>query len=427
MAHRSSRCPTPPVALFVAAFAVGEALAGAGCSSAVPPAASPANPSAAPSSSPEVEAAGSGGADVPTDDSDRGAVAPADGEGEEQGEDGADVDGIGGGRSGGGHGLAGEGEGEGAGDAEPSAFAACFAAIGSATGVAPDYDQFRPVVGSHCAGTDHQDTTGIERVVFLGDSVTVGTPPTTADSTYRAQLAEMLAARFGLRAPSSLWQRFDVFEGTALVEHSGDFWSCARWGARNHDLLSDERQIEACFPPSERNKKTLVIMTMGGNDIAHFTKMGLEGAPLDHIAAYVDGAAADLEAAVRHLKDTTEFPAGNVVVFANPPEFTDGTGDVGSCPAASVGGYDGNWEDPVAQARLVVRLLEAYMRVAVETRSDIVFFLESFCGHGYRHDDPEAACYRGPDAERWFDLTCTHPNPVGHGELARLFFAVIDE
>ncbi|MEQ9323824.1 MAG: hypothetical protein RIF41_31965, partial [Polyangiaceae bacterium] len=41
----------------------------------------------------------------------------------------------------------------------------------------PDYDQFMPVVDSHCLGTDHQDITNVEHVVFLGDSVTVSTPP----------------------------------------------------------------------------------------------------------------------------------------------------------------------------------------------------------------------------------------------------------
>jgi len=321
------------------------------------------------------------------------------------------------------NGGADEGEGEG-GDA---GYVACFASIGSQTGVVPDIAQFAPRVGSHCAGTNHQDITGIERVVFLGDSVTVGTPPTIAAETYRARLAQQLASHFDLDAPSGLWERYDTFDGTALVAQSGDFWSCARWGARNHDLLTDDRQVDACFPADQRHKKTLVIMTVGGNDIAHFTKMGIEGAPLDEISAYVDGAAAELESAIRTLKDPTLFPAGNAVVFANPPEFTDGTGDVGSCPTASLGGYGNNWEDPIAQARLVVRLLETYVRVAVQTQSDLVFFLENFCGHGFRNDDPSAACYRGPDAERWFDLTCTHPNPAGHAELARLFFDVVQE
>ncbi|MBL8974770.1 MAG: hypothetical protein JNK56_29510, partial [Myxococcales bacterium] len=49
-----------------------------------------------------------------------------------------------------------------------------------------DYAQFDPIIGSHCKGTNHQDITDIERVVFLGDSVTVGTPPTQGKDFYRS-------------------------------------------------------------------------------------------------------------------------------------------------------------------------------------------------------------------------------------------------
>lgn len=59
----------------------------------------------------------------------------------------------------------------------------------------PNYDQFGPIIGSHCMGTNHQDITGVERVVFLGDSVTVGTPPTLSADYYRSKLAGAVAAR----------------------------------------------------------------------------------------------------------------------------------------------------------------------------------------------------------------------------------------
>ncbi|NJK32083.1 MAG: hypothetical protein HC927_06510 [Deltaproteobacteria bacterium] len=47
----------------------------------------------------------------------------------------------------------------------------------------PDYTGLDVIVGSHCLGTNHQDITDIERVVFLGDSVTVGTPPARPRTT----------------------------------------------------------------------------------------------------------------------------------------------------------------------------------------------------------------------------------------------------
>jgi lysophospholipase L1-like esterase len=57
----------------------------------------------------------------------------------------------------------------------------------------------------------------------------------------------------------------------------------------------------------------------------------------------------------------------------------------------------------------------------------MVFMLEGFCGHGFRRDDPEGPCDRGPGAEAWFDLTGIHPSPEGHRALADMFTAVVEE
>lgn len=306
-------------------------------------------------------------------------------------------------------------------------FDECFAGITSTTGASPDYSPFAPVVGTHCAGTDHQEIEGIERVVFLGDSVTVGTPPTDSSESYRSLLSDRLAARFGLEAPGALWRSYNPAAGTSLLQHSGDFWSCAKWGARTDDLLEDHSQILECFPESERAKKTLVVMTMGGNDIAAFTKDGANGKPVAEVTADVAAIVQKLRDAIHYLKDPAIFPGGVQVVFTNNFEFTDATGDVGSCPAAAAAGFDRSWEDPRALADLVVWMMEQYMAIAVETHSDLVFVLESFCGHGFRNDDPANGCYRGPDTERWFDLTCIHPNPTGHAVLADMFMSIVDE
>ena len=53
------------------------------------------------------------------------------------------------------------------------------------TDFGPDYDQFEPIVGSHCLGTNHQNIEDVERVVFIGDSVTVGTPPQNPAEYFR--------------------------------------------------------------------------------------------------------------------------------------------------------------------------------------------------------------------------------------------------
>ena len=71
------------------------------------------------------------------------------------------------------------------------------------------------------------------------------------------------------------------------------------------------------------------------------------------------------------------------------------------------------------------------MRIAVDYQVDLIWLLESFCGHGFVATGPDAdtesRCYRGPDAELYFDITCIHPNDAGHHALSELFKAVIAE
>lgn len=288
-----------------------------------------------------------------------------------------------------------------------------------------DYAQFDPVIGSHCKGTNHQDITDIERVVFIGDSVTVGTPPTQGKDFYRSQMADILVDRFGLTPPNDLWKQANPIDGVALVKDSGDFSSCSKWGARTDDFVG---QTEDCFPPDLLEKRTLVITTMGGNDLAAIAKDGADGKPLDEVKADAEAAIQLQREAVQwFVDDPDKFPNGVFVVFANIYEFTDGTGDLMSCPAAGLGGFDKPWQNPEDLKELVLWINEQYMSVAVETQTDMIFLLESFCGHGFKAGDPTSPCYRGPGQKTLFDLTCIHPTPGGHDLVTELFTAVIDE
>lgn len=265
--------------------------------------------------------------------------------------------------------------------------------------IGPDYDQFKPTIGKSCAGTHHQNIAGVQKVVFLGDSVTVGTPPTPPGEYYRLRLEPTLKQRFG---------------------PSVEFASCAKWGARTDDLLEGGQQIAQCFPTGVEPKTTLVIMTNGGNDTAAWAKDKLSTAAA-MVAA--DAAVLRLQQAVEWLKSPTHFPNGSFVVYSNVYEFTDTSGQMSSCPAAVLAGMGGSWPEGKPA---VVHFEEGFMKVAVETKSDMMFLLEHFCGHGYRRDDPSLQCYRGPNSPLWFDLTCYHPNPTGHAEIALQFAKVID-
>lgn len=264
---------------------------------------------------------------------------------------------------------------------------------------APDYDQFEPTIGRHCQGTDHQDIVGVERVVFLGDSVTAGTPPTRAPDFYRRRLGDAFESRF---------------PGVEIA-------NCSAFGARTDDLLIGQGQIPECFPEGGDTRTTLVIFTIGGNDILNWAQDALD---VEAGRVEADAAAQLLDDAMAWFREPDRFPNGVHVIYANPFEFTDATGDLEACQFADLVGVSGNW---ISGAPVVIHFLERFMEIAVRHQVDMVFSMESFCGHGLHHDNPESQCYLGPDAEPWFDLTCIHPNTVGHAALTELFLSVVDE
>jgi lysophospholipase L1-like esterase len=273
---------------------------------------------------------------------------------------------------------------------------ACFPQYHNGGLVYVDYDKYHPTIDSTCSGTDHQEIDGVEKVVFLGDSITVGTPPTPASQYYQTVLTASLKQKFG-----------DI-----------ETASCAEWGARNRDLLG--KQIPKCFPGPEQ-KRTLVVMTSGGNDVAAWAKDKL---PIDEASPKADAAVGELRDAVGWLKDPANFPNGSYVIFANVYEFTDLTANMDGCPVGAFGGFAGDW---LAGAGVIVQMEQQYMQVAVDTKSDLVFLEEAFCGHGFHHADKASQCYLADDAPVWFDLTCIHPTPDGHAQIAKLFLDVVNE
>ena len=294
--------------------------------------------------------------------------------------------------------------------------------------IGPDYDQYFPIVGSHCQGTNHQNIVDVERIVFLGDSVTAGTPPSASPQYYRTLLADMLAEHYDLEPPSDQWKAINLFDnGKSYDRESGAFVNCSEWGARTDDLMRDNNQVLDCFPEDERHKVTLVIFTIGGNDIASMTEDGLNGVPVEQIWEDNREFVQLLDDAVAWMREPGRFPNGLHIVFSNMFEFTDGTGETTACPTAGLAGFGAEWEDVDALAAIVIWANEQFLRIAVDYRADMIFMLENFCGHGFNHKDPRGPCYRGFDTPRWFDITCIHPNPEGHRAIADMFFATITE
>jgi hypothetical protein len=226
----------------------------------------------------------------------------------------------------------------------------------------PDYDQFSPTIGSHCMGTNQQDITGIQRVVFLGDSITVGTPPTLSGDFYRSLLADQLATKFGISAPNGIWKAADPVNGTSIIEESGAFASCSKWGARTDDLLTGGAQIADCFPQDKMDQRTLVVMTMGGNDVSSLAQDATNGASSADLWTATQSFVQLQREAIEWLYTPGRFPNGVFVVFANNYEFTDGTGEVQSCDVSGLAGFDQPLPNPQEVTAMIVWANEQYLR-----------------------------------------------------------------
>lgn len=303
----------------------------------------------------------------------------------------------------------------------------CLEYLADQTGVSPDYAQFSPALNDACLGTDHQDIAGVEHVVFVGDSITVGTPPTNVEDFYRNLLAADFATRFGIEAPAYDWQWYDLLNGTAAIQDSGAFSVCAKYGGRTDDLVQDNNQVTDCIPEARRSETTLVIMTVGGNDLFSLVEDYADGMPVEDLWIQVENEVTALREAVTWLKSDKEtFPGEMFVVFANVYEFTDAMGNVDACPGAASLGYQYDLSAPEL-TEMIRYYEEEYMRIAVDTQSDMVFMSEGFCGHGYNAEDPTGPCYRDDDRALWFDFTCFHPNDLGHAAIAEMMLSTVNQ
>jgi hypothetical protein len=239
-------------------------------------------------------------------------------------------------------------------DPGPLTALTCF---GGQWGAEPpvDYDQFGLTMGSHCQGTDHQDIQGVERVVFVGDSH----HRRDAAHAHRAVVAQpasliALVRQFRPRLPQHRLARTPTSSTASTFEmFSGDFASCAKYGARTDDLLRDpHRQLETCIPEEERDKVTLVVMSIGGNDIYsacwRTATAGVDDETLQP-STRRDAATPSCATPSEWLVEPGRFPNGVYVVMADTYDFTDpdGADDMAECPGAELIRMDRALRDPL--------------------------------------------------------------------------------
>ena len=191
-------------------------------------------------------------------------------------------------------------------------------------------------------------------------------------------------------------------------------------------LFGDSEQLESCFTNDLKDKKLLVIITMGGNDLNELTEKVVHEYPEEELWDVASVATENMKKGFEWLDDTERFPNGISVIYANLYEFTDGTGDTSSCPLSEIVSLNVTIDDPILE-EITIWMQKEYLEIGKEHDFDMLFLMETFCGHSFHHNNPDTRCYLGPETERWFDNTCLHPTPKGHEVIADMFFSMIDQ
>lgn len=181
--------------------------------------------------------------------------------------------------------------------------------------------------------------------------------------------------------------------------------------------------INGGFPASGH---TIVVMTVGGDDINHALDAGASNAEL--LGPHLISAQANLVAIVQWLRGEVSpgvdrFPDGVSIYLMNVYDPTDGElfAQTTGCtmpPVPQMAGVASAW-----------RVGFTAVAQQLETQANGFAVIDAyghFLGHGHHYDDANNAFYRSADPTGWFPSNCTHPAELGHGEIAKLFWEAID-
>lgn len=242
----------------------------------------------------------------------------------------------------------------------------------------------------------------LERLVFMGDSITAGLGVSEDPLAY-ARLLE--------RNDDEAWPAFADAD-LQSVAPSPEVVDVAVPGATTTTVL--EQQLLALTETAGASSgETAVFVTVGGNDVQQaMFRVLIEGSGAE--AEVADAVEANIGALVAALLDPALFPDGAFVYLANVYDPTHGTGLHPSC----FGGLDVSF-----MASVLDDTNDRIRSVAEANGVAMIDLHGAFLGHGHWAEDPTAPFVDPSDPTVWFTSDCIHPNDRGHHELRLQFLA----
>jgi lysophospholipase L1-like esterase len=264
----------------------------------------------------------------------------------------------------------------------------------------PDVESYIP------AGYKAEDPA---RVIFLGDSITNGAGASSGSLDYPSLLVEN---------DRSEWSGWDDQDLTTLFGDDLDVIDVSRGGATTQSLIDDQLPALSGRLGDSVSGPTIVVMTVGGNDMQDALLPILNADDQDAVAdGYIDIVEENMGRTLDYFDDTDRFPDGAWVYFANVYEPTDAVGQSNSC----FFGIDFS-----TILRYFNQANSTMISIAKDRGAAMVDMRGHFLGHGVYATDENIDAYHEDDPTQWFAQDCVHPNDRGHHELRRLFLTAIE-
>lgn len=188
-------------------------------------------------------------------------------------------------------------------------------------------------------------------------------------------------------------------------------------GIKFHNLTSDGATTSTVLNwqlprvPTGENQPTIVVMTVGGNDLLHHY-----GVPEERGVELSYEMKRNLLKIISCLQDPERFPKPAKIYIGNIYDPSDGMGNL------EKEGYS-PWPDGL---KVLDHWNRRIQEVAEEKGLTLVDIHRHFLGHGVNYDDPSGKYYDPKDNTPWLRLVI-EPNARGAHEIRKLFWEKIYE